>query len=378
MQRGLLGIALAALLSAAVGGVSGRLSPGGAQAAGPAQPGVVLDMASRALYLIDGATATVRGPFLAGTMDVLDAVITLDQRTLIVSDFSGFKVWFLDITGESPQPLGAVDFTASGFNPADLALSPDGRYVLVSDGARSDCSYGTDKGLASLWVADRRLVQYLALPSPRQAQSVAVDRFGNVFAGDYCNRRLSVLRLGDDGTLAVTGVEFSLPFAPYNVAVSPDSSRLVVVGRGGVSVYRITGPGGVVHLFDNLTLGNIQSVTWSPDGRTVFLGDYAPSPDRLIVARAEDLGVVRTVSLLSDVSAGFYGIDVLSLTPDGRWLYIGNMARSGAPTPKLMVLDLSDYSLRGIDLAPNSLPVATAFRTLVQFRVSVPLLLRGG
>jgi len=280
----------------------------------------------------------------------------------------------------NPTMLGSVDFsstpsTSNPFHPEDLAISPTGRYVVVSDGY-SYCTYRVNLGVASIDVTSRNLVQYLTLASPKQAQNVSVDNYGNVFVGDYCNRRLYLLRIDSNGALTDTGATFDFSYAPFNSYVSPDSSRLFVVGEGGITVFQINGAGSITKILESTTVGKIQSMAFSPDGTKVFLGDYSTSPDRIIVANTNNLTVITTVDILTDQTAGYFDVDVMSVEPNGQKLYMGNMADGTTRTNKVTVVNLDDYVLSTIDLASDSVPTALAFRGVYRFDLRLPLVLR--
>jgi DNA-binding beta-propeller fold protein YncE len=113
----------------------------------PARPvarqGTALSMAivvnggsSGGISFIDPVTDTATGPFLEGALgpatDLLDGVVTPDGTIAIVSNFSAWRLYFIDVGTLTPSLLGSVSLPI----PAeDLALTPDGRFVLVTDGS---------------------------------------------------------------------------------------------------------------------------------------------------------------------------------------------------------------------------------------------------
>lgn len=347
--------------------------------------GITLDYKNGVVYIVDTSKNAVLGPFFSGiATNFHDVVLTPDQNTVILSSFYDNKIFFADISNiENPIVSGFLDFSSipspnNPFNPEDLAITVDGQYIVVSDGATDDCGYVVNSGVASIQVGNRTPIQYLTLESPKQAQSIAIDKFGNVFVGDWCNKKLYVLKLNNNGTLTDTGMEIDLPFKPLNSCVSPDSSRLLVVGSNGVRVYQIIGQGSITQIRESLALGKIQSMAFSLDEERIFLGDVSTSLDRIIVANINDLSVITTVNLLSDLTGGFYGVDVMSIVPDGQKLYMGNMSKHGLTTNKLMVLNLSDYSLSSLDLADTSVATATTFRGVYRIDLYLPMLMKSG
>ncbi|MFN8533083.1 MAG: hypothetical protein U0556_06020 [Dehalococcoidia bacterium] len=352
----------------------------------PRYKGITADSLRSAISIIDPATDTVTGPFLANVgQELLDVAITPDENTALVSAFLSQKLLFVDISDiDHPKLKDSIDFravptTTPSFHPEDIAITPDGRFAVVSDGAMASCGYSIAQGIATINLTTRTLKQYLTLSKPKVVQSVSVDKYGNVYGGDYCNQKLYVLTLGSDGTVADTASEFALDIRPLNSYVSPDSRQLFVTGFKGVEVYQIEGPGKITASAKNLTLGNIQSMAFSADGTKGYLADIASTPDRIIVLDTRTLQPLRTISLLSNCAGGYYGTDVTAITPDGKKLYVGNLAAAGScdTSTKLFVMDLDDYHTGAIDLGPDSAPAATAFRGLFRFDFYVPLAPKG-
>ena len=347
--------------------------------------GVTVDIENGTIYIMDTDTNIATGPFFSGIYyDLCDIVLTLDQNTAIVSSFHDYIIAFVDITDPvNPQIIGEVDFSSTPdashpFHPEDLAITPNGKFVLASDGKENEGGYDIDMGVASIDVQTETLVEFLILDPNKQAQSVSVDKYGNVYAGDNANQKLYILDIDlSTGALSDSGIEFDLPFAPLNSYTSPDGDNLIVVGKGGLVVFNINGAGDIIQgqsITDLDGDGNdddIQSAAYSADGTALYLADNSTDPDRVIIMDVNPDGTLSfsgtTIDLLTDFTKGWFGIDVMALEPDGNTLYIGNMSdgdeQGDIVTNGLMILDLTTYQLTTMAL-PGAIPTATAFKKI--------------
>jgi len=343
--------------------------------------GITLDRENGTIYIIDILTEIASGPFLQGSYSSLwDIVTTADANTAIVSAFLDKKVVFLDITNINlPQVSAEVDFSniptsTDPFYPEDLALTPDEKYILVTDGG--ECSYDIAHGVASISVQTQTFVQYLTLSSPKKGQSISIDKYNNVYVGDYCENKLYMISIDSvNGTLTDTGIEISLPITPFNSYISPEGDKLIVIGTYGVVIFEINGPGSITQkqfipdLDGDTVADRLQSSSYSADGTKIYFGDRSASPDRIIVMNIEQddsLSFSETIDILTDHKRGFYGVDVMQIEPKGEKLYMGNMSSGGGTgavtTNEVMILDLSDKTLSTVALGIDSHPAGIAFK----------------
>jgi len=192
----------------------------------------------------------------ATRIDPGDATKTTDGNTISLVDLDA-------------QPPAVVQTITTGPAPAAVAISPDGRLVLV--GTRGDSAV-----LVFALEAKRlRQVGRLALPEKSVPGGIAITPDG---------RRALVARDGDstvtvlsiEGTeVKLAGRDFFTGVRPYGVQVSRDSSFAVVgnVGRGAgdvdtVALVDLRGP--LPRTIDQAVAGpTVEGVSLSPDGRHV-------------------------------------------------------------------------------------------------------------
>lgn len=114
--------------------------------------------------------------------------LTPDGRTLLVSGTYGGDVWFYRLDGEKLSPLGAVQLR---FEPRGIAVSPDGKlaYVaLTSAGAVAVLDVEQRQELARIPVG--HWPRYLALSPDGKRLAVGVAGVGGVAVVDTASRKL--------------------------------------------------------------------------------------------------------------------------------------------------------------------------------------------
>lgn len=331
------------------------LPPGGLRA-------IVTNSTDLTIHIIDATIDTAAGPFLRplGRGDsLLDAVVTPDGRTALVSDFDGSSVNFIDLTTPTPTLLGSV---VIHFSAEDIALSPDGRWALVTDG-------GTQNRVAVIDVLNRQLVQTLIGPV---VQAVAVAADGEtVLAVETNGDRVHILHLTPEtGELTWTGEHRRTGTRPINVTISPDGRTALVANfwEHTVTVLRIDAPGDVVRIGELIHLvGYPQSVVFSPDGTRAYVASVHPRHrDQLSVLNINGPGDVVDsgirIQLDTRETCGFYGVDTLAVSPDGEKAYVGNpcVFEAQNPSDKVTVVDLINYRVAG-KIPVGRYPVGIAF-----------------
>jgi YVTN family beta-propeller protein len=173
----------------------------------------------------------------------------------------------------------AIDGVAEvGMVPKYVAVTPDNRYVLVSNW----CSY-------DLSVVDRATFKEVRrIPLGAYPRGIAVDSSGRVayvaIMGSY-----NVARI-DLSSFAVTlfrGVGSS----PRHLVLSPDGRRLFVTLNGDNRVVAVDTSSGAV-VARTLTGTQPRSMAISADGQALYVVNY--ESNTVSILRSSDLSVVRT------------------------------------------------------------------------------------
>ncbi|NCC25820.1 MAG: hypothetical protein EOM25_11620, partial [Deltaproteobacteria bacterium] len=320
--------------------------------------GIVANGANGTISMVEfknGADPKVHGPFLAGEMgsgaEVLDIAVTPDGDIALISSYQNSTVYFMDIGNPfEPSILGSIEISVF---PEDIALTSDGRYAMVADGA-------SNNKVALLDVQARTLLAEYELQTGNgtagaHAVAIAPDN-ETVIICDYFSKLVIFGRL--DTSTGLTG-EASLPAPgwPVNVTVAPDGQTVLVANYEDdtVGVFRITEPGvivpGVTPSVSGLP-GGQQSIIFSKTGTRAYVLSTSSSPDSLSSLIVQGPGQViletsEVVSVFSDASGAYFGVDAMALLNDGRIL-VGNPSTSGSVT-KLALVSPDTWTVTGIE-----------------------------
>ena len=201
------------------------------------------------------------------------------------------------------RPNGHLTSPASvpsgGTNPRGVAVSPDGRFVYVTNGTRNPAVPGT---LAIFAVTDGGSLRLL--------KSIDIGRFGSgitispdgrfLYAESQATNQVHAYRRGADGLLTeLPGSPIASPNDPEGIIVTPDAGHIYVAatgqnsdgtpgsGPGNVQAFQVQSGGslGPAKLFDAGSLPNALAL--SPSARFLYASNsdsnnitaYAIGPD---------------------------------------------------------------------------------------------------
>ncbi len=315
---------------------------------------IVTNFQDNNYHVIDIASNTITGPFLTGSLGsggLLDPVITPDGQTALISDFSDQTVFFVDVSNPfAPSVLGSVNI---GFYAEDICLTSDGAFAVVTDG-------GSSTSIGVIDVATRTLIQTLDI-SPRSAEAVAVGPDGTVLVADYLNSQIHVFVMNPTtGLLTDPATAIAVEIGPLNISISPDGQTAISANINSTSIntFQISAPGSVTLSGSIPNMLNVQSIAFDPSGARAFAVETGTSPDELAVLNVISPGNVTDsgtrIGLISDEIAGvgLYGVDVVDVSMDANWAYVGNPS-SSTPQTDVAVVDLNTYTLAGNLTAGN-------------------------
>jgi len=319
--------------------------------------GIVVNSSSMNIHTIDlGQTPPkVYGPFLTGSLgtpgyQLLDVAITPDSNYALISNFGERKVHRIDIS-DPANPILAGTITLSFF-AEDIAISPNGQFAVISDGGYSRTLSFID--LSSFSSAST----YTMTSSNLYAQAVAIGSDNStVIMVDYANSRIIFGRVNVTFSGLVSESNFPAEGNPINVAISPDGSTALTAGWGNVvSVYHITGPGTLVPGSTPKVTGfhdQPQSIAFSPDGKKAYVICANSSGNTLSWLQINGPGNVtmggdRAATLSTYASSGYFGVDVLAVSPSGNVAMAGTTTGSTDSRNRVSLINLSDYQVTAI------------------------------
>lgn len=311
--------------------------------------GVFANINTNCIQLIDPALNRVSPPYLKGylgtyTGGLLDVALTHNGNIAIVSNYGDNSLFFIDISGgfdAAPTLLGTASV---GFPAEDLAITPDDRFVLVTDGA-------ANTRIAVINIATRTRV-FTRNIAPRNAQSVAIAADGQtVVVGDYTNGGFHTLLLTSTGRLNYSE-SYSMPvFLPVNVAISPDGKTVigVLANRSVSPIFRIDSPGHLTHV-QNIALParNGQTCVFSSNGQKAYYITTAPGYGTQVhELNVNGPGLVSATGVSIDVfpprsDSSYFGVECIGLDPAGHYLYVTNSSDRGA----LATVEIIDLYLK--------------------------------
>ncbi|MBN1866234.1 InlB B-repeat-containing protein [Candidatus Sumerlaeota bacterium] len=345
-----------------------------------AGPVGVVNLTSDGLKVIDPVTQTLYGPYFGGQFGgsdptLLDAVMTSDGRTALVSDFGDGQILFVDLSDPGDPQLDPTSVTLTFF-AEDIALTPDDEYALVTDG-------GFSSRIAVIHVPTRTYLEDVVTTAPvlgadppatttLQHQAIAIAPDGEtVMTIGWLQGYANAYRL-NPATGAVAYVESFdlLPYYPINVAFSPDGNTAVVLSAGTDAPTTTTGgeailfsvdapgvvtPTGVANLPNCYTAA--QSIAFSrlaDDKAYCYVDRMEVSGDPPVFGDliGQEIAVLdvtgpgqvsfssTTIPLSNSMTWGqFFGVDTVAIDPLGRHLYVSNMSTMNS-SPTLSVVDL--------------------------------------
>jgi YVTN family beta-propeller protein len=230
--------------------------------------------------------------------------VAIHGNTLYFADTGSDTVSIIDAATLNPKDYNPAETDIHvGFNPADLAVTPDGTQLWVTDtGPQTDSLLADIKVIST---ASDTVTATLQMPSaPEQIVFSPSGATAYVTASDG-------LWVFNTATEHVTAVIPGLG-DPRGVAVSPDGKTVYVTNTVDSEV-------DVINAATNRVSGTISvgQMPWgiavSSDGSTVYVADINSNEVSVISTKTDT--VTSSIALSG-------GPDVLALTPDGSQLWV--------------------------------------------------------
>ncbi len=301
--------------------------------------GMVADNTTASVTIFDADTDTVLGSVRIETagLAIGDVLITPDQTRGFVTNFNS-EVFVIDLTASPPRLADGTNPIPIANNGEDLSISPDGKFLLVSDGLFT-------QPISVIDIAKQAETSTMSVGTDTNSIDVCSD--GSVLATSSADATVRRLVLSEDGTLKDTGEVLSLGFGePNNVLCVPGAMSGLVISRGGAEMTSFTIPGlervdvralsgtstGISGLVDSAEERVIARSNGESSGSTGFIDIFRYD------AQKATLDFEPLLALPISDAPEFYGTDQMALHPNQAKLYVSEPdtlrvydANSGVP-----------------------------------------------
>ncbi len=333
--------------------------------------GVVADNARKAATVFDADSNVVLGTvFLPTTGTVGDTGITSDGSVAFVTDTLGGRIWVIDTAATPPKLAGGTNPIPVSNTALDLSITPDQRYLVVSDGNNPAAP------ISVVSIATRSQVGTLVVGNDTNSVEALSD--GSVLSNSFNLGIVRRLTIDGAGVLTNTGETASVGGTgnngPQNLVGIPGGGSALVVRRIPRDLRSFQVPGLAFGTARNLR-GNFGiSGAAHPSGTVVYGRSNGPAPGGAVDAIAYDpatgvLGAAPLFTIPIMNTATLFGIEQLALHADGSRIYVSQPvavkvydAGSGAPLGQITGLGISTPT--GLAVQPNVLRSAVG-RTLL-------------
>ncbi|MCG5430912.1 Ig-like domain-containing protein [Mycobacterium sp. MYCO198283] len=210
------------------------------------------------------------------------------------------------------------NITTGGGQSYGIAVNPSGTRVYVTQ-------TGNNR-VVVINTATNAVVANITVGATPGGLAVSPDGT-RVYVANFNANTVSVI---NTATNTVVGSAIAVGANPYGVAVTPDGTRVYVTNAGSNSVSVInTATSAVV-----ATVANVGLTPWglaiSGDGSTVYVGN---SDDRVAVLDSRTNTIVTTLQIDSAPESNYHTI---ALGPDGRTIYVTDFADRAVRTVTLV------------------------------------------
>ncbi|MCC9599430.1 PKD domain-containing protein [Stieleria sp. JC731] len=291
--------------------------------------GVAVDNVAKNATVFDTASNEVIGIVPIPSQTLLgDVQIVADAGLAFVTDFGG-RVWVIEL-GETPSLGNNGSAIEVSTEAEDLDLSPDGKFLLVSDGSF----------ISPLCVIDiASLTEVNTFDAESDHTSVSVGPDGSVIVTSARNQNVRRFMLDGSGNLTDTGEVLPLITVGLNNAIAPDGNYGVALRFNSILSYAIDGltPTGIATVNSGV---NLQTAVFSPDGTRLYLRSdgYEGSGFIDVFEFNPENGTISPVPIMTisgldnDYSGDpptrqfvYFGMEQMAISEDGSRLYVSQM-----------------------------------------------------
>ena len=275
----------------------------------------------------DGSLDSIAGsPFPTGGSEPLGVAMTPDGRYLYVTNLASESVSAFAVAADGSLSAVPGSPFAAGFGPWGVAVSPDGKHLYVVDNR----GYGASAVSAFSIAGDGSLSAVVGSPfatGGESADEVAVTPDGtHLYVTNQDSENISAFSIAPNGSLApVPGSPFAT-IDPRGVAVTPGGEYLYVTNnfnaKKGVAGFSIAPDGSLTPVPGSpfATEGSPISLAVSPDGTNIYVVNNGNPNTVWAFSIAPDGSLSAVVG--SPFPTGGWEPNSVAVSPDGRHVYV--------------------------------------------------------
>ena len=332
--------------------------------------GVVVNSNTNSFHLIDPLTQQLSPSQLKGYLGsygggLFDVVFSKDGRKAIISNFGDSILIFVDISGGFSGQSELIGYVPIPFFAEDMDVTPDGKYVLVTDG-------GFSPRCAVVDIENYQMVFNHNLHG-NSAQAVAISPDGKVVIfADYFGAAIHSYLLGEDGSITFAQTLYLGLGRPVNIAISPDGKTVVPVlsNRYSCPIIKLNSATGGMAIKSTVMFDSKggQSCVFSKAGTKAY---YMSSTQirgpriNIINISAPGQGTYDSYIQMSIPrgTSQLFGVDTIAIDPSGNYLYVSNPTISGGVV-EVTVIDLTTNTEVN-QLHCNGIPAGINFTNII-------------
>ncbi len=302
---------------------------------------IMIDSTNTYLYAV-GPTSNVIGQFkidVQGNLALTNKfpVGAGPQKIVSNSDGSHFYVTnntdntvsAMSVTGRGGSMSLLGSDTPSGPSPSALAIDPNGNFLYVANNGDGTISQYTIDGTGKLapngtpYSYGKGLVTALSVSADGRMLYIANQSMQSVSA-------VGIQRGGTLAAPATTGVYSIAGGYAGDITMTPDLGTLYVSDyyNSLINEFSVDASGDLTSLGSVATGASPYGLAVDPSGQYLYVANNGDSTIGMYVIQGDGTLLPNTSSAISGTVATTKGAFSLSITPDGKYLYAGDMGNS--------------------------------------------------
>jgi YVTN family beta-propeller protein/VCBS repeat-containing protein len=261
----------------------------------------VVNQASNTVSVIDTATNAVVATINVGATPTAVAVSPDNSRVYVAGNNT------VSVINTATNTVIGSPITTGGGQSYGIAVSPNGTRVYITQTGNN--------GVVVLNTATNAVVTSVAVGAVPAGIAVSPDS-SRVYVANYSGNTVSVI---NTATNTVVGSPITVGANPFGVAISPNGTRAYVTNTGSGTV-------SVINTATNTVVATVAagSQPWglvvSPDNSTVYV---ATGDDKITLIDTKTNAAITTVTI---DTAPEFNTHTIAISPDGRTLYVSDFA----------------------------------------------------